>query len=125
MIKGEEIIMKAYRLPKGVTEHYTSFEELRSAYGLKPVTKQTRDKEKLERQREFFCSKNLCSACKKPMVWIDGSVMVCKNPDCAGIKYEYTDSETGEVKVRYSPSYKFLSEENAEKAQSIFAEYEE
>ena len=116
--------MKAYRLSKGVTEHYTSLEELRAAFGLKPVTKQTKSKSKLKDQRDFFCSKNICPACKKPMVWIGESIMVCQNPDCAGSQTEYVDSETGETKVRYSPSYKFLNEKNTEKAKSIFAEYD-
>lgn len=116
--------MKAYRLSKGVTEHYTSFEELRAAWGLKPVTKQTKNKDKLQEQREFFCSKNLCPACKKPMVWVGESIMVCQNPDCRGVQHEYVDPETGETKVRYSPSYKFLNEKNTEKAKTIFAEYD-
>ena len=116
--------MKAYRLSKGVTEHYTSLEELRAAFGLAPVTKQTKNKNKLQEQRDFFCSKNICPACKKPMVWIGESIMVCQNPDCAGIQTEYVDSETGETKVRYSPSYKFLNEKNTEKAKTIFAEYD-
>ena len=40
--------MKKFRLSKGVTEHYTSLEEMGKAYGCKPVIKQTKDKEKLK-----------------------------------------------------------------------------
>ena len=46
--------MKAYRLSKGVTEHYTSFEELRAAFGLAPVTKQTKNKNKLQEQFTYL-----------------------------------------------------------------------
>ena len=116
--------MKAYRLSKGVTEHYTSFEELRKAYGLKPVTKQTKDKEKLELQRKTFCSKHLCSNCKKPMTWTGGNVMACLNHDCKGIKHEQV-LDTGEIRVWYSPSYDLLDDKGASIAANLFTEYED
>ena len=115
--------MKAYRLSKGVTEHYTSFEELRSAWGLKLVTRQSKDKEKLSKQREVFCSKHICSNCKKPMTWTGGNVMSCLNPQCPGIKHEQV-LDTGEVRVWYSPSYDLLDERGFSIAENIFTEYE-
>ena len=40
--------MKEFRKDKNCTEHYTSLEELRKGFGLKPVIKRTKDAEKLE-----------------------------------------------------------------------------
>lgn len=115
--------MKDYRLSKGVTEHYTSFEELRAGRGLSKITKQTKDKEKLEKQRNTFCSKHICNNCKKPMSWIGGNVMACLNSTCPGIKHEQV-LETGDIKVWYSPSYDLLDERGANIAENIFTEYE-
>ena len=52
-IKGEQG-MKEFRLSKGVTEHYTSLEELGKAYNCKPNIKRTKDEEKLKKQQEKF-----------------------------------------------------------------------
>ena len=41
--------MSNYRMSKGTTEHFTSLEEMRTAWGMKPVTKKTSDKKKLKR----------------------------------------------------------------------------
>lgn len=119
--------MKSQRLPKGVTESYSSFEELAKAFGLKPIRKQTKDKEKLAAQRQTFCGKHLCSACKQPMTWMkDSNQMVCQNPQCKGIPHEQViNSETGETKVWYSPSYDLLDERGAEIAENIFTEYDD
>ena len=117
--------MKTKRLPKDVSEYYTSFEELRVGWNLKPVTKQTSDKSKLEKQRVDFCKRHVCSACKKPMVYVAGvNMLVCQNPDCKGIKHEQKDSETGEVKVWYSPSYDLLDERGSNIAQNIFTDHD-
>lgn len=116
--------MKSQRLPKGVTESYSSFEELAKAFGLKPIRKQTKDKEKLNKQREMFCSKHICSNCKQPMTWIGGNVMSCLNPSCNGIKHEQViNSDTGETKIWYSPSFDLLDERGASIAENIFTEY--
>ena len=115
--------MKAYRLSKGVTEHYTSLEELRKAIGLKPVTKQTRNKEKLTKQRYSFWSKHKKKKKKKPMAWTGGNVMACLNPQCPGIKHEQV-LETGDVRVWYSPSYDLLDGLGSEIAENLFTEYD-
>lgn len=114
--------MKVQRLSKGVTEHYTSFEELGKAWGCKPVIKQTKDKTKLEKQRENFCKSHLCPACKKPMVYIEGmNMLVCKNESCKGIKHEFVDN-IGETKIYYTPSFNLLDEKSTEIATNIFME---
>ena len=38
--------MSNYRMSKGTTEQFTSLEEMRTAWGMKTVTKKTADKKK-------------------------------------------------------------------------------
>ena len=115
--------MRAFRLSKGDTEHYTSFEELRAAWGLSPVVKQTKDKAKLEKQRENFCNRHLCPSCKQPMVYSDvGNQMVCRNEKCLGIKHEQKNPETGETKIWYLPTFDLLDDLASTIAQNIFME---
>lgn len=116
--------MKVYRTSKGETEHYTSFEELGKAWGCKIKRKQTKDKNKLQKQREDFCGRHICNACKKPMEFDGGNLMVCKNPDCNGIKNEKI-LDSGEKKIWYTPSYDLLDDRSASIAENIFAEYED
>lgn len=113
------------RLRKDVSEHYTSFTEMGEAYGIKPKRKQTRDKEKLMKQRETFFKKHLCPVCKQPMVYIGGNQMVCKNEACKGIKHEITDAKTGDKKIVYSPAYCLLDEKGAEIAFNLFMDYDD
>lgn len=122
MIKGE-MKMKSYRLSKGTTARYTSFEEMALALGRKPITRQEKDADKLEKERESFCkkTKSICSACKKPMTYIGGNQMVCTNLDCKGIKHERTDATTKEVRVWYTPSYQLLSKRDSRRANNIFS----
>ena len=107
-------------MPMDTNKHYTSLEELREAWGLKPLTKKrTKDAKKLESQRENFCSKHKCKACGHPMAYIGGNQMACSNPDCLGIKFERTGKD-GNVEVSYSPSYELLDEKGAMIANNIF-----
>lgn len=115
--------MNDFRLSKGVTEHYTSLEDLRAGFGLKPVSKQTKDKEKLQKQRENFCKWHRCKACGEPMTYIGGSVMTCTNDKCKGIKHERKDKEGNSV-VTYSVPYELLDEHFSEVASNIFREVE-
>ena len=115
--------MRVFRLSKGDTEHYTSFEELRAAWGLKAFTKQTKDKNRLAKQRENFCARNICPICKQPMVYIGGNQLVCKNVSCNGYKHE-VETDSGEKKVFYTPVFKLLDETSAEIANNLFSEYE-
>lgn len=115
--------MRSHRMSKGETEFYTSFEELRKAWGLKKVTKQTKDKNKLDAQRKAFEERNLCPVCKNPMKYIGGNQLVCKNENCNGYRHESKDEITGETKVYYTPVFKLLDEKSADIAQNLFAEY--
>lgn len=114
--------MKFYKMSKGVTEHYTSLEELRAAWGLSPVIRQNKDKNKLGKQREVFLGKHLCSACKMPMTYIGGNQLVCQNIECKGIKHE-TKLEDGNVKIWYTPSFDLLDDKGSEIAYNLFTEF--
>ena len=111
--------MKNFRMSKGVTEHYTSLEELRVAYGLKPITKQTKDEAKLIKQRETFCNHYKCKGCGSPMTYRGSSVMTCTNEKCRGIKHERKDAD-GNTIVTYSVSYELLDEHFSEVAENLF-----
>ena len=113
--------MKEFRKSKGVTEHYTSLEEMGKAWGCKPVIKQTKDKEKLQKQRETFCDHYKCKACGKPMTYLGESMMACTNEKCRGIKNERIDAD-GNAIVTYSVSYELLSDKFTERANNIFYE---
>ena len=63
--------MSNYRMSKGTTEHFTSLEEMRTAWGMKPVTKKTSDKKKLKEQQERFLSKHKCKACNEMVSYIN------------------------------------------------------
>ena len=102
------------------SQHFYSFAELGAAMGLKPVSRVTSDKNKLNSQREKFQARHLCPACKQPMEYISGtSVMVCKNPSCKGVKSTKTDDEGGTI-VTYSPSFDLLDHVGTEIASNIF-----
>lgn len=113
--------MKEFRMSKGVTERYTSLEELGKAWGCKPIIKQTKDKDKLQKQRERFCGFHKCKACGEPMVYLGGSMMACTNEKCKGIKQERKDGE-GNTIATYLTSYELLDEKYAEIAENIFYE---
>ncbi len=115
--------MERKHYPKGV-KTFTSFEELRPEFGLKPIRFQTKDKKKLESQRERFQSKHICPACKQSMKFVLGTnIMTCANPDCKGIKREIVDPDTEEKKVFYITSSHQLDEKSATIAQNIFMDY--
>lgn len=111
--------MSNYRASKGTTEHYTSMEEMRAAWGLKPFTKRTSDKKKLKEQREKFLNKHKCKACGLPMTYVHGNIMACNNPDCKGIEIKREDKEGNEF-VTYINSFCTLDDIGAEIAANIF-----
>lgn len=111
--------MKNEKMSKGVTACYTSLEELRAAWGLKPVTRRTKDENKLNTQRIKFQKNHLCKSCGKPMTFIGGNQMVCSNSDCLGIEIEHTDKE-GNITMTYLPSYDLLDNKGTVIAQNIF-----
>lgn len=112
--------MREFRNPKGVTERYTSLEELRKACGCKPVIKQTKDKDKLQKQREKFCSHYKCKACGQPMIYMGGSIMTCGNENCKGIEHKRIDAD-GNTIITYSVSYELLNDHFTEVATNIFS----
>ena len=110
--------MKKYRKSKGVTEYYTSLEELRVSFGLKPIKKKTNDKEKLKAQQEKLVG--ICKACKKQLTWIEGTnICVCQNPDCKGIKMT-RQNEDDDEKVWYIPVVRTLNDKGMKIAESLF-----
>ena len=110
--------MKEFRKAKGVTEHYTSLEELREAFGLKPVVKRTKDADKLTAQREKFLG--TCRVCKQPLVLVGNTnVLCCKNPECRGIKITGTN-EDGTEKIWFVPVSRVLDEKGFEISQNLF-----
>lgn len=114
--------MKDFKKLKGTVEEYNSLEALGKAWKCKPSIKQTKDKTKLQEQREKFCEKYKCKGCRQPMNYIEGGIMVCKNNECKGIKHERKDKE-GNTIVSYTPSFMFLRDEKSKRiASNIFAE---
>lgn len=113
--------MKNFRMSKGVTEHYTSLEEMAKAWGCKPIIKQTKDKDKLAKQRENFCNHYRCKACGEPMTYMGGSVMTCTNEKCRGIKHERKDADGNSI-ITYSVSYELLDDHFSDVAENIFYE---
>jgi ribosome-binding ATPase YchF (GTP1/OBG family) len=113
--------MREFRMSKTTKEHYSSFEEMRHAWGLKPVVMKTKDENKLESQKQTFVNKHRCRACGKPMVFVGNSnTMVCSNENCKGIKHTRTDSEGNEI-VTYAPSYDLLDALGMEIGNNLFS----
>ena len=113
--------MKEFRLGNNTTDHYSSFEELAAAFGLKPVSKVTKDMKKLQEQQTKFRERHRCKACSEPMEFIQGtSAMACKNPKCKGLKQVRTDKEGNEI-VTYLPSYDLLDSLGSEIGNNIFS----
>ena len=113
--------MKEFRLGNNTTACYSSFEELAAAWGIKPVSKVTKDMKKLNEQQTKFKERHRCKACNEPMEFIQGtSTMACKNPKCKGIKQVRTDKEGNEI-VTYLPSYDLLDTLGMEIGINIFS----
>lgn len=110
--------MKEFRNTKGWTEHYSSLEELRAAFGKDPVKKRTDDVEKLKAQQEKFAG--TCKVCKQPLSYISGSnILACKNELCKGIKMT-AKNEDGTDRIWYIPVYRMLNEKGSQIAESLF-----
>lgn len=109
--------MKEFRKDKNCTEHYTSFEELGKAWGLKPVIKRTKNENKLKIQKNKFLG--ICPYCKEQLSYVGGNVIVCKNEKCNGKKVE-KEYEDGSKSVMYYPYVKLLDKRGENIAQNIF-----
>lgn len=110
--------MKEFRKSKEVAERYTSFEDLRPAFGLKPIKKKTNDEEKLKEQQEKFVG--TCPYCKTKLSYMGGNIVVCKNEACKGRKIE-RENEDGTKDVVYRPFYKMLDDKCEEIASRLFS----
>lgn len=111
--------MSAFRMAKGVTERYTSLEDLRKGFGLKPVRKKTTDANKLKDQQERFVGK--CKVCGEKLTWVEGTnVLACKNENCKGIRMS-SINEDGEEKVWYIPVVRRLDEDGLRIAERLFS----
>lgn len=111
--------MTNYRMSKDTTERYTNLKDLRTAWGMKPVIKKTKDTTKLSKQKESFGNKHKCKACGMPMTYIYGNIMACTNSECKGIEVKREDKE-GNILTSYITSYDLLDDKGAEIANNIF-----
>ena len=110
--------MKEFRKDKNCTEHYTSLSDLGKAFGCKPITKRTKDQEKLSKQREKFLG--VCRVCKQPLHLVSGTnVLTCTNSECRGIKMTSTN-EDGSTYEWYIPVNRTLDEKGFEISQNLF-----
>ena len=109
--------MREYRLSKDTTEHYTSLQELRAAWGCKEKVK---DAVKMKGLQDKFCEKYKCPACDMPMGYIGGGLMTCVNDKCKGIRNEREDKE-GNKYVTYDVSYKYVKDYDSSYAEYIFS----
>lgn len=101
---------------------FDSLTDLRAEFGLNPIRYQTKNKKKLESQREHFSSKHVCPACGENMSYVQGTnVMVCTNKSCQGVEHKVVDEESGEEKVWHSLSFHSLDDTGAKIASNIFA----
>ena len=91
---------------------YYSFEDLAVAeFGLKPNRKVTKEKNKLNTQRERFLG--TCPYCKEPIHYSYGTnVVSCVNENCKGKKI-VTKDEDGNEEITYKPFYRILQGENS------------
>ena len=109
------------RIDQNGVEHFSSFEELASAWKLKPISKTTKNKEKLKAQQERFAVRHKCRACGEPMSWVAGTnIMTCMNPECKGMKIT-KENEDGTKSVNYLTSCDLLDELGSEIAENIFS----
>ncbi len=101
---------------------YYSFDDIAvEEFGMKPLNMRTKDKQKLESQREKL--EGVCVYCKQRAKFIPGTnIVVCVNPSCKGKKVVVKgDPATEEPDfVRYVPFVRVLSDKAAEIGNTIF-----
>lgn len=103
-------------IPDGKT--YYSFADMAKDMGLKPVTRKTNDKEKLESQQKKFLG--TCPYCHQQLKYIqDTNVLVCANDKCSGKKREFTNKD-GEKVIRTQAYSKILFGKSAVIADALF-----
>ena len=91
---------------------YYSFEDFAvQEMGLKPLRRVTKDKQRLESQREKFLG--TCPHCKEQLHYSYGTNIVsCNNPKCKGKKVTVKDSEGNETQI-FKPYFRILQGENS------------
>lgn len=104
------------RIEKSGTRYF-SFAEMADSLGIKSTNKKSETK--LKEQRDKFNGYHKCPACKKPMDYIGGNILVCKNESCRGIKH-VKKNEDGDDTVWYSVAYEELNDKFANYANYIF-----
>lgn len=110
----------SYRLSKDTIARFTSMDELREAWQLKPLSsKKPNNAKRLKKVQDDFKSHHKCKACGKPMEWLGGNMMTCTNPNCRGIKIEKIDQE-GNKYIEYITSYNLLNTHYSEIAETLF-----
>ena len=99
---------------------YYSFDEIgRELFGLKPLNRVTRDKQKLESQRKKFLGE--CPFCKQPLHYSYGTnVVSCNNENCKGKEISFDDGTS-----IYKPYFRILSEKGSVIGSVIFNEEKE
>ena len=103
-------------IPDG--KSYNSFKDIAKDIGLKPFTRKTSDKNKLESQQKKFLG--TCPYCHQMLTYIkDTNVLVCNNENCKGKKKEYYN-KAGEKVVTYEPYSKLLLGKSAAIADTLF-----
>ena len=108
------ITSKEHRPSKNEKAFFTSMEDLRENFNLKPVTKQTHDTEKLDQQRKKFVG--TCKVCHSEMQYVQGTnILICPNTKCKGIVMNVgTEYEEKKTVTR------LLDEKGFEIAQTLF-----
>lgn len=108
-----------YRLGKNDVDRYTSFDELRKAFGLKTLSKRTNDEKKLISQREKFLG--TCKCCGGQLTYVNGTnVLTCKNAECRGYKH-VSKNEDGTERVWYTPVLRLLDAKGVDIAENLFS----
>ena len=99
-------------------KRYYSFDEIgQELFGLKPLRRVTKDKQRLETQREKFVG--TCPYCKELLRYVYGTnIVVCNNKDCKGKKITIRDGE-GTEKTEYMSYCRILQGDNSSTIGSI------
>lgn len=100
---------------------YYSFDEIgQELFGLKPYRRVTKDKQKLEAQRDKFLG--TCPHCGEKLGYIYGTnIVACINENCKGKKI-VTKNDAGEEEIKYKPYFRILRDNGSEIGTTLFGE---
>lgn len=109
--------MSDIRLPKNVTAHYSSFQQMAAALSNKKVKEPKKDanwETHINKMKEKILGK--CPVCGEQLGFISGTnVCACKNPECRGKKFIRKDGT-----VFFVPVSKTLKSRDAKYANDNF-----